>query len=187
MNREVVQDTASTPSASSISSFQSAQEKQQRSPPRLRNSPDMENLKRKLSSTRRPETVNRNLLPELNQYKQNNAALQKQIESLMAKLNDSKKSEREVRVALDAAEERCAEWQSRASKADEPPKSVQALQNTIDHLESRLEIANVERLDMQEQLFNVKAEKSPFEALVPSLQVQPHSDTILEKVCLIVF
>lgn len=36
----------------------------------------MESLKRKLSTTRRPETTGRNLLPELNQYKQNNVALQ---------------------------------------------------------------------------------------------------------------
>lgn len=36
----------------------------------------MESLKRKLSTTRRPETAGRSLLPELNQYKQNNVALQ---------------------------------------------------------------------------------------------------------------
>jgi hypothetical protein len=74
--RENSQPIAETGSASSIKSFQSALEKQQWSPKRARNSPEMENLKRKLSSTRRPETASRNLLPELNQYKQNNVALQ---------------------------------------------------------------------------------------------------------------
>ena len=131
----------------------------------------MESLKRKLSSTRRPETANRNLLPELNQYKQNNVALQKQIESLMSKLNEAKKSDRESRNALDEVVQQCTEWQGKASKAEEVAKSVQALQNTIDHLENRLEIANIERLDAEEQLFNLRVDKSPFEAILPKLQL----------------
>jgi hypothetical protein len=60
----------------SIKSFQSTLEEQQWSLQHAGNSPEMETLKRRLSSTRRPETMNRNLLAELNQYKQNNVALQ---------------------------------------------------------------------------------------------------------------
>jgi len=74
--RESREQPVDTGSAASTKSFQTALEKQQRSPQRLRNSPEMENLKRKLSTTRRPETASRNLLPELNQYKQNYVALQ---------------------------------------------------------------------------------------------------------------
>lgn len=125
----------------------------------------MENLKRKLSSTRRPD-ASRNLLPELNQYKLNNVALQKQIESLMAKLNEAKKKERETRTALEAAEQRCTEWQIKASEGEAKSVNTQALQNTIDHLESRLEIANTERLDAEEQLFNLRADKTPLEAIL---------------------
>jgi chromosome segregation ATPase len=136
----------------------------------------MENLKRKLSSTRRPETASRNLLPELNQYKQNNVALQKQIESLMAKLNESKQSERSVKASLDEMTKSRNEWQERAEEVGKTVKSAQSLQNTIDHLESRLEIANIEKLDAQEQLFNLQAQKSPFDARLPSLEIPPVND-----------
>ena len=132
----------------------------------------MESLKRKLSTTRRPSTADRNLLPELNQYKQNNAALQTQISSLMAKLNESKKNEKVLRATLEDAEQRCTEAESRASEAQQLAASSQALQNTIDHLESRLEIANTEKLDAQEELFNMRALKSPFDAQFPELQMQ---------------
>ncbi|KAF1838000.1 hypothetical protein BDW02DRAFT_68353 [Decorospora gaudefroyi] len=169
--QESSQNPSGPESASSITSFQSALEKQQRSPQRLRSSPDMENLKRKLSTTRRPETTTRNLLPELNQYKQNNVALQKQIESLMAKLNDSKRNERELRSTLGMTEQRCAELEDKAGHTDQLAKTTQALQNTIDHLESRLEIANIERLDAEEQLFNLRDAKSPFDAALSKVQV----------------
>lgn len=142
----------------------------------------MESLKRKLSTTRRPETVNRNLLPELNQYKQNNVALQKQIESLMAKLNESKKGERALKTKLDEVEQKCVEWQDQAGKADKLTKNVQALQNTIDHLENRLEIANIERLDAEEQLFNLRDQKSPFDMALPKLQVATAIDCAEKKV-----
>jgi chromosome segregation ATPase len=101
------------------------------------------------------------LLPELNQYKQNNVALQKQIESLMAKLNDLKRNEKGLRNTLGAAEQRCAELENIVEQADKLAKTMQALQNTIDHLESRLEIANTERLDAEEQLSNLRDERSP--------------------------
>jgi len=131
----------------------------------------MESLKRKLSSTRRPSTADRNLLPELNQFKQNNAALQTQISSLMAKLNESKKSEKALRATLQDVEQRCAEAERQSSKAQQLALNAEALQNTIDHLESRLEIANTEKLDAQEELFNMRALKSPFDAHFPEMQL----------------
>ncbi|KAH9879798.1 hypothetical protein J1614_001822 [Plenodomus biglobosus] len=170
---ESTHDTRGTSTPSS----QSAQEKQQRSPQRLYNSPEMENLKRKLSSTRRPETTNRNLLPELNQYKQNNFALQKQIESLMAKLNDSKKKERETRAACEKAEQECVKWEAKAQEATGVVKDTKALQNTIDHLESRLEIANTKRLDAEEQLCNIQANRSPFDTALTQLCGPSTTDT----------
>jgi predicted nucleic acid-binding Zn-ribbon protein len=174
-NRELTQQQVEDSSSS-----KSALDKQDSSPQRARDSPDMENLKRKLSSTRRPETASRNLLPELNQYKQNNVALQKQIESLMAKLNESKQSERALRTSLDDMTEKCNEWQMKAEEAGKAVKSAQALQNTIDHLESRLEIANIERLDAEEQLFNVQSQKSPFDT---DSKVQALSPGDQDKVC----
>jgi chromosome segregation ATPase len=111
------------------------------------------------------------LLPELNQYKQNNAALQKQIESLMTKLNDSKRNEKDLRNTLGAAEQKCAELEDIVDQADKLAKTMQALQNTIDHLESRLEIANTERLDAEEQLSNLRDEKSPFGFPLPKTRM----------------
>ncbi|KAF1920513.1 hypothetical protein BDU57DRAFT_508874 [Ampelomyces quisqualis] len=159
-----------TQQAEEIDSSNPALDKQDWSPQRTRNSPDMENIKRRLSSTRGLDTASRNLLPELNQYKQNNVALQKQIVSLMAKLNESKQNERALRTSLDDLTQKCNEWQTKAEEASKSVKSAQALQNTIDHLESRLEIANIERLDAEEQLFNVHTQKSPFNSNAPKFQ-----------------
>jgi DNA repair exonuclease SbcCD ATPase subunit len=89
----------------------------------------------------------------------------------MAKLNESKRSERELRSTLGMAEQRCAEWQDKAGHADNLAKNMQALQNTIDHLESRLEIANIERLDAEEQFSNLRDEKSPFDVALSKFQV----------------
>ncbi|UPX19603.1 uncharacterized protein EKO05_0009861 [Ascochyta rabiei] len=166
LSRESSQYTANT-SRSSTLSFQSASGKHQRSPEGLHN---MESLKRKLSTTRRPQTADRNLLPELNQYKQNNVALETQIGSLMAKLNESKKSEKALRTTLQHVEQKCAEAESKAREVQQLASSAEALQNTIDHLESRLEIANTEKLDAQEELFNMRALKSPFDAQFSGLQ-----------------
>lgn len=69
--REVQEEAAIVASQTAESALDS-----QQLPSRTLQSPEMENLKRKLSSTRRPETASRNLLPELNQFKQNNVALQ---------------------------------------------------------------------------------------------------------------
>jgi chromosome segregation ATPase len=95
----------------------------------------------------------------------------KQIESLMAKLNESKKSERSLKTSLDEAEKKCTEWQGKAEAAEQHVKSAQALQNTINHLENRLEVANTERLDAEEQLFNLQAQQTPFDIHLPSLRV----------------
>lgn len=142
----------------------------------------MESLKRKLSTTRRPSTADRNLLPELNQYKQNNAALQTQISSLMAKLNESKKSEKALKATLQDVEKRCEDAKRKTSEAEELASSARALQNTIDHLENRLEIANTEKLDAQEELFNMRALKSPFDASFPELQDAHESmDTVFSS------
>ncbi|KAF3036241.1 hypothetical protein E8E11_004405 [Didymella keratinophila] len=170
-SRESSQHTAGT-SASSTLSSRSAPEKRKQSPRTSQDSSDMESLKRKLSTTRRPSTADRNLLPELNQYKQNNAALQTQISSLMAKLNESKKNEKALRATLQEVEQRCTEAERKTSEAQQLASSAEALQNTIDHLESRLEIANTEKLDAQEELFNMRALKSPFDASFPDFQMQ---------------
>jgi chromosome segregation ATPase len=95
----------------------------------------------------------------------------KQIESLMAKLNESKKSDRAAKNSLDEATRRYEEWRQKAEDAEKAAKSAQALQNTIDHLENRLEIANIERLDAQEQLFHVQTKQSPFDVEMPQLQL----------------
>jgi hypothetical protein len=133
----------------------------------------MENLKRKLSSARRPETGNRDMIRELNQYKQNNAALQKQIESLMAKLNQSKKNERSLTATLEEIERNCNEYQKKARKVEQLEKGALALQNTIDHLEYRLEMANCEKVDAEEQLLNLHSQRSPFDPAPPKLHVAP--------------
>ncbi|KAF2661536.1 hypothetical protein K491DRAFT_565734, partial [Lophiostoma macrostomum CBS 122681] len=129
----------------------------------------MENLKRKLSSARRPETGNRDMIRELNQYKHNNAALQKQIESLMAKLNQSKKNERSLTATLAEIERNCDEWQEKARKVEQLEKGALALQNTIDHLEYRLEMANCEKVDAEEQLLNLHCQRSPFDPTPPNI------------------
>lgn len=95
----------------------------------------------------------------------------KQIESLMAKLNESKKNERTLKTSLEEAERKRDEWQAQAKEAGNLAKSAQALQNTVDHLENRLELANIGRLDAEEQLCNLQAEKSPFEMKLDKLQI----------------
>lgn len=89
----------------------------------------------------------------------------------MAKLNNSKKNERALQASLDESARKCDRWQEKAEAADKLAKGAQALQNTIDHLENRLELANVEKLDAQEELFNVQSHKSPFDHQVPKLRL----------------
>ncbi len=135
----------------------------------------MEKLKRKLSATRRSETY-RNLIPELNQCKQNNVALQKQIEALMAKLNMSKQNEKALRTMVERAEQKSSEWKEAAGRAEKLASNVQGLQNTVDHLEHRLEIANIERLDAQEELFNTRTNHSPFDVALMRFQSVKNKD-----------
>ncbi|KAJ4291156.1 hypothetical protein N0V90_010354 [Kalmusia sp. IMI 367209] len=158
----------STP-ANSIRSFKPSLETP-RSPLRSRN-PEMETLKKKLTMAKRPDTGNGDAVRELNLYKQNNEALQKQVESLMTKLNQSKEEERKQRRNIEQVQKVCDEWQEKASEAEQLKKSTMALQNTIDHLEHRLEIANTDKVDAEEQLFNIRSQKSPFDPKTPKLQV----------------
>lgn len=163
--------TADSASATSIRSFKTALEQPTRSPQVARDSPEMDHLKRKLSAARRPETGNRELIRELNLYKHNNAALQKQIESLMAKLNQAKTNERNLTATLEEIERNCTEWQAKASKVEQLEKSALALQNTIDHLEHRLEMANTEKIDAEEHLLNLRTGRSPFDPKSPTLNI----------------
>ncbi|KAF2730438.1 hypothetical protein EJ04DRAFT_579840 [Polyplosphaeria fusca] len=167
------QNTATT-SANSIRSFKSAFE-QPRSPQASRDNSEMENLKHKLSLARRPETGNRDTIRELNLYKQNNAALQKQIESLMAKLNQSKTSERALAAGMENIEKQLAEVQDKAKRAVQSEKTILAMQNTMDHLEYRLDMANSEKLDAEEQLLNLQLQRSPFDPKPSKLQTLANS------------
>ncbi|KAF2000477.1 hypothetical protein P154DRAFT_576153 [Amniculicola lignicola CBS 123094] len=165
-NRESPHHTAGTNSANSIRSFKTAFEQPARSP-YPRDSPEMDTLKRKLSAAKRPETGNPNLVRELNTYKQNHTALQKQIESLMSKLNLSMTREKNLVRELEKVEKSCTDWQAKASKVEQLEKTNSALQNTIDHLEYRLEMANCEKLDAEEALFTLqRPSPSSYELLV---------------------
>jgi chromosome segregation ATPase len=112
-----------------------------------------------------------------------NCSSRKQIESLMAKLNESKQSERSLRTLLDDSERVCNEWQERAADAKKATKNARALQNTIDHLENRLEIANIERLDAEEQLCHLQEQKSPFDFNLSVLQPSSAGEHEHVKVC----
>lgn len=87
-----------------------------------------------------------------------------------------------LKASLDEMSKSRDEWEEKAGEARKAAKNVQALQNTIDHLEDRLEIANMERLDAQEQLFIIQAQKSPFDFQLPSLDLPPAIDNEQEKV-----
>lgn len=127
----------------------------------------MENLKRKLSAARRPEVGNGDAVRELNMYKSNCGALQRQIDLLMTKLNESKTAERELKRVRDELQKSCEEYQEKASKVEQVEKGTAALQNTIDHLEYRLEVANADKLDAEEQLFNLQRMRSMFDPKLP--------------------
>ncbi|KAL1601790.1 hypothetical protein SLS60_006705 [Paraconiothyrium brasiliense] len=158
----------STP-AGSIRSFKPSQENPRSS--LSRNNVEMEDLKKKLSMARKPDTGNGDAVRELNLYKQNNEALQKQLESLMKKLNHSEEEGRKQRRMLEETQKACNEWQEKASKAEELKRSSMALQNTIDHLEYRLELANVDKVDAEEQLLNMQSHRTPFDLKSPKLQL----------------
>lgn len=52
-------------------------------------------------------------------------------------------------------------------RANKLVEKIQTLNNTVAHLESRLEIANTNRLDAEEQLSAWKDQKSPFDLIFP--------------------
>ncbi|KAF1966764.1 hypothetical protein BU23DRAFT_311326 [Bimuria novae-zelandiae CBS 107.79] len=160
----------STP-AGSIKSSRPKQDNP-RSPLRSRITPEMENLKKQLSMAKRPDIGNGDVVRELKAYKRNNEALQKQVESLMAKLNQSEEEGRKQKRALQEVQKTSDKWQERASKNEELEKSNMALQNTMDHLEYRLQIANIDKVDAEEQMLNMRLRRTPFDpASLPKIQV----------------
>jgi hypothetical protein len=168
--RESPSSSAGSTPAGSMRSFKPSQETP-RSPLRSRTNAEMENLKKKLSTAKKPETGNGDAVRELNLYRQNNAALQKQIDSLVKKLNQSEEEGRNQKRTLEETQKACNEWQEKANKAEELKKSTMALQNTIDHLEYRLELANVDKVDAEEQLLNIRSHRTPFDPKSPKVQV----------------
>ncbi|KAL5420535.1 hypothetical protein PMIN04_006407 [Paraphaeosphaeria minitans] len=166
----------STP-AGSIRSFKPSHGNP-RSPLRSRNNAEMENLKKKLSMAKKHETGNGDAVRELNLYRQNNEALQKQVESLMKKLNHSEERGREQQRMLEETQEACDQWQEKANKAGDLKKSTMALQNTIDHLEYRLELANVDKVDAEETLLNIQSHKTPFDPKPPKVHVPDHRQSL---------
>ncbi|KAF2201518.1 hypothetical protein GQ43DRAFT_471704 [Delitschia confertaspora ATCC 74209] len=156
-------------SGSTIRSFQTAFEQTTGSPNQTQNSEEMEGLKRRLSAVRKPDTAAREHIRELNQLRENNAALERQIGSLMNKLNQSKKNERELQQRLEEAVQERAESHEKVERLE---KAEKALQNTIDHLEGRLQIANIDKVDAQEHLHNLQAHRSPYDPLPAKLQLQ---------------
>jgi hypothetical protein len=168
--RDSSSSSAGSTPAGSMRSCKPSQENP-RSPLRSRNNAEMENLKKKLSMAKKPETGNGDAVRELNLYKQNNAALQKQIDSLMKKLNQSEEEGRNQKRTLEETQKACDEWQEKANRAEELKKSSMALQNTIDHLEYRLELANVDKVDAEEQLLNIRSHRTPFDPKSPKVQV----------------
>jgi archaellum component FlaC len=161
-NRDQSFQNPPSASASSTRSFQTAFEQHTRSPQQPRFSPEMESLKRRLTNVKKPDTGSRDAVRELNQLKTNYAAMQKQVESLMTKLNESKRNERQLQTTLENVEKACSEWQEKVAHLE---KAEKALQNTVDHLEGRLELANIEKVDAQEQLLNLQNQRPPYDPM----------------------
>ncbi|EUC39838.1 hypothetical protein COCMIDRAFT_110429 [Bipolaris oryzae ATCC 44560] len=143
------------------------------------NAPEMENLKRKLFASPRLETATQNLHLELSLYARNNTALQKQVDSLTTKLNESNESERKLRETLGLVETKSAEWEEKAKHAnkliDKLTEKIHALKNTTADLEARLEIANAKRLDAEEQFSNLRDKKSPFDFTPAKLRISSNA------------
>ncbi|OCL04720.1 hypothetical protein AOQ84DRAFT_380290 [Glonium stellatum] len=122
------QSQTAGPSAASIRSFQTAFEDPQRSLQEPTSSkPEMEQLKRRLSAAKKPDIGPVDVLRDRDRLRHTNQALERQVEALMKKLNQSRKAEK-------------------------------ALQNTVDNLEARLEIANVDKVDAMEEHHNLQME-----------------------------
>lgn len=133
------------PSATSIRSFQTAFEDPQRpSQESTCTSPEMQALKRRLSSAKKPDIGPIDVVMDRDRLRQANQALERQVEALMSKLNQSRKAER-------------------------------ALQNTVDNLEARLELANVEKVDALEEHHNLQVEIREMHKQHRSLSRHPES------------
>lgn len=161
--------TGNTP-AGSIRSVKHSQEST-RSPLRPQDASEMENLKKKLSMAKRPETGNGDAVRELSVYKQNNKALQKQVESLMLKLNQSEEDGRKQKRVLEELQKTSSDLQNKLSDTERLKTTTMALQNTINHLEYRLEVANSDKVDAEEHLLNHKLRRTPFDPSPSKLQL----------------
>lgn len=139
-------------------------------------------MKRKLFASPRLETGTQNLYLELSLHARNNAALQKQVDSLTTKLNESNESERKLRSTLNLTETKGAAWEEKAKHAnkliDKLTEKIHALKNTASDLEARLEIANAKRLDAEEQLSNWRDKKSPFDLTPTKLCISPGTSRV---------
>jgi chromosome segregation ATPase len=123
----------------------------------------MDQLKRMMVNVRRPEVDTNNLVRERNLYREKCKEYADQIGNLMATLNQyQEEGNKSKKIAANLQIVR-KELEKKASKIAQLEKSTLALQNTINHLEYRLEIANADKLDAQEQLYNMKMKKSAFD------------------------
>ncbi|PVH97683.1 hypothetical protein DM02DRAFT_630873 [Periconia macrospinosa] len=169
--REHSRASTSSASATSYRSFETALEQQTRATPRRpRDAPEMERFKRKLSATRRVQPASsRNLSRESSlqesspAQESNEKAVETQLERVMQNLKATKASEEKYMGLLEDAERTCTEYKKKASKTEQLEKNIVALQNTVDHLEYRLELTNVEKVDLAEKLHNVQTKSSPFD------------------------
>ncbi|KAF2641355.1 hypothetical protein P280DRAFT_310434 [Massarina eburnea CBS 473.64] len=125
--------------------------------------PEMEHLKRRLTTTRRPEIDDNNLIRERDKYRNNCQAFEEQIVRLTGRLNQVKDERDDYAKVAHNLEFAREELVRKASRIEQLEKNSSALQNTIDHLEHRLELANVQKLDAEEQLHNWNTQKSPFD------------------------
>jgi hypothetical protein len=136
----------------------------------------MDSLKRKLSAARRPDANSGDTIRELNMYKKSCEALQRQIDLLMVKLNDSQAADREKQNKLDDARAKLEEYEKNASKVAHGEKSTSALQNTVDHLEYRLQMANIEKVELEEHLWHLQRMRHIFDPKSPSTLPLPPVD-----------
>ncbi|KAF1956529.1 hypothetical protein CC80DRAFT_59693 [Byssothecium circinans] len=121
--------------------------------------PEMEHLKRRLTVTKRHEIDHDNLIRERDLYRNNCDAFEAQIARLTGRLNQVKDERDEYAKTCKNLEFAREELEKKASKSE---KSTLALQNTVDHLEYRLELANVQKLDAEEQVYHLRTRTSPF-------------------------
>ncbi|KAF2501443.1 hypothetical protein BU16DRAFT_522417 [Lophium mytilinum] len=177
------------PSATSIRSFQTALEEQPQLTPRATDpTADMRRLTRTLSSARRPkaqddapdydETLKQNaeLTIQNQQYKLNESALHRQIDRFMDKLKAANSDVRDLQKTVSTQKEHIdsLELEARVRDVDvdtsvKPAlEDVKKLRNSVDYLETRLQVSNVARVDALEQIYNLKHDVNPFNRPQPS-------------------